>query len=227
MPLSERRELQAWLTEQARDDELGPYEEPDGIWYALRTEDQAAVLGAFGASVPVPATMLRGLDVWYAEQRQVRDTDARLTLPDPAAAGRVFLTPVLDGWILVFGAGREFTTADLAGLSARFGEAHRYGFDSYHGNGSWEFALDGRVVRSYDSYSEVRQHGQPHPAEDGMPHLDPPDEYGAPGFTETTRIAGRASVDPSSLGPHNRKEGIGVVAQVFHSGGRPRRPGGR
>ncbi|QBS41379.1 HEAT repeat domain-containing protein [Nocardia sp. CS682] len=71
-----------------------------GEWYAVRTTDQAAVLAAFGLAHPVPATLAMGRDgrVWdgagYPGDRGYEDH---------ADCARMYVSPVLDGWTLVFG----------------------------------------------------------------------------------------------------------------------------
>ncbi|WP_063047120.1 HEAT repeat domain-containing protein [Nocardia pseudovaccinii] len=64
------------------------------LWWALPTEDQAAVLDAFGLSDPVPATAAMGTAV----ARENRDL-----LYTWAQCDRVYVSPALDGWTLVFG----------------------------------------------------------------------------------------------------------------------------
>ncbi|MQY22892.1 HEAT repeat domain-containing protein [Nocardia macrotermitis] len=60
-------------------------------WYALPTDDQAAVLDAFALSDPVPVTLRMGcaaIESIYSQQ---------------SGCDRMFVTPALDGWTLIFG----------------------------------------------------------------------------------------------------------------------------
>jgi DNA-binding SARP family transcriptional activator len=102
--------------------------ELDGAWYAVPTTDQTAVLDAFDLGDPVPATMRMGFAPW-----QGADPPRGSTYPE------VFVTPVLDGWTLVFcrnevlgGMAPHLTSVEsrygtyrrMEDLSRRFGTAH-------------------------------------------------------------------------------------------------------
>ncbi len=74
---------------------------PNGEWYALRTDDRDAVLRAFGLSDPVPITMRAGFERW-----QFRPTPGSWLIDHFSGHRRcaqMFVSPVLDGWTLVFG----------------------------------------------------------------------------------------------------------------------------
>jgi len=62
------------------------------LWYAIPTADQTAVLDAFGLSDPEPVTMALGTEIW----RQHYDSGHQ-------RCARVYVSPALDGWTLVFG----------------------------------------------------------------------------------------------------------------------------
>ncbi|MFF2082746.1 hypothetical protein ACFVVM_03185 [Nocardia sp. NPDC058176] len=64
------------------------------LWWALPTEDQAAVLDAFGLSDPIPATAAMGAAV-------ARKNSGLLYAS--AQPDQVYVSPALDGWTLVFG----------------------------------------------------------------------------------------------------------------------------
>jgi hypothetical protein len=59
---------------------------PDGIWFALPTADQDAVLRAFGLRDPVPVTMRMGMAAWLRTWREFN------------LCGAVYVSPVLNGW---------------------------------------------------------------------------------------------------------------------------------
>ncbi|WP_233594733.1 hypothetical protein [Amycolatopsis sp. WAC 04169] len=67
------------------------------FWYAIPTADQAAVLDAFGLSDPEPVTMSLGTEIWH--QRHFG--------PGHQRCARVYVSPALDGWTLVFGGPSE------------------------------------------------------------------------------------------------------------------------
>ncbi|SFH01998.1 hypothetical protein [Amycolatopsis regifaucium] len=63
------------------------------FWYAIPATDQAAVLDAFGLSDPEPVTMALGTEIW--NQHYLGAGHQR--------CARVYVSPALDGWTLVFG----------------------------------------------------------------------------------------------------------------------------
>lgn len=190
-----------------------------GRWYAVRTSDQAAVLEAFGLSDPVPVTMRLGEAAWHNDHHNFH-----------AEGGtHGYVTPVLDGWTLVFGEPSADAPLALAeddgnamavALSRRFGAAHWY--MTFEGCTGWCLAEDGQIVRYYDNEKPENQIGPPHPAE--RDHLREPDEderaefeaESSPGVLISdawaTDVAGAASVDPEALGPHTQVTGHGVLA---------------
>jgi hypothetical protein len=166
------------------------------LWWALPTDDQAAVLDAFGLSDPVPATTAMGTAV-AIEQRHAFDCE------------RVYVSPGLDGWTLVFGdptshyprdeqrerelqesavwplladdpemqqrmltsVSRPSREEQSETLSARFGAAHWYKeVDSYDWGG-WGIAENGRFLRGIyrgDYHADVESYGDPQPCEQGL-----------------------------------------------------------
>jgi hypothetical protein len=139
-----------------------------GGWYALPTDDQDAVLAEFGLSDPFPVTMRLGGAAWHSDSHWCEGPEG----------ARVYVSPVLDGWTLVFGepsadsplAACEPWTGAVEALSKRFGEAqHYYVFEGCTG---WILGEHGRVVRAYTNEQPDEQLGPPHPAERGylLPH---------------------------------------------------------
>ncbi|MFB4306772.1 HEAT repeat domain-containing protein [Actinomadura sp. GTD37] len=209
-----------------------------GVWFALPTGDQRAVLDAFGLSDPEPVTMWLGESAW--------NNDKHGWGADHMSCSRVYVSPRLDGWTLVFGTpfhtGDELDAEELMDhcrtLSTRFGAAHWYGASCGDAWTAWCVAEQGEIVRFYDIFEEDDQIGPPHPAEEGyvLPHLDafPDDafdgidigdseafharytqlkaELDIPDDCHATTFAARASVDPSTLGPETDVQGHGVLA---------------
>ncbi|GAB2450980.1 HEAT repeat domain-containing protein [Nocardia tengchongensis] len=179
-----------------------PYPIPDGFeWYAVPTEDQAAVLDAFELSDPVPATMAMGSSV--------------------SGCGLRYVSPAFDGWTLVFGPPvpacrlddhRRMHELDHAHgddelmalarltmslnepepycveLSRRFGEAHWYkeiGEGSYD-SGGWCIAVDGKNIRyiSQDAHelTDLSESDRLHHAEEGLRGESVSDWLAANGF---------------------------------------------
>ncbi|MFC7484006.1 hypothetical protein ACFQX7_33765 [Luedemannella flava] len=172
-----------------------------GTWYALPTTDQAAVLDAFELTRPTPVTMRLGGSAWNNDLHNwssVAHLDCR----------RMYVSPALDGWTLVFGIlpavahatdedSEEVWRADAmsrsAALSGVFGEAHLYGASCGDGWTAWCIAKAGEVVRFYDVFDPDGQIGDGHPGEEGylLPHVDafPDDAFdgvplGGDAFTE-------------------------------------------
>jgi HEAT repeat protein len=174
--------------------------EPDGQWYAIPTDDQAAVLDALDLSDPVPVTMRYGAAAAAGQY--------------PMGGAVAYVTPVLDGWTLAFTADVQLDRT--AELSRRFGLAHAYlSWDDVHGCGDatgWCIAERGDVVRCYLHQADyLEEIGAPHPAERGrvLPHEDD----GADDEVCTAAdIAAELSVDPAALGPHTRVAGQPVLA---------------
>jgi HEAT repeats len=168
-----------------------------GSWFAVPTADQAAVLDAFVLSGARPVTMRLGISAWTHDQQH------NSWHGDHARCARAYVSPVLDGWTLVFGnlpelahAGRDAHAASLRDkaqqldsalrdmvqqrcgeLSARFGAAHWYGADCADYWTAWCLAENGGIIRYYHSDHPEDQAGPPHPAESG--YL-PPHENGFP-----------------------------------------------
>jgi hypothetical protein len=180
-----------------------PIETFHAEWYALQTNDQEAVLQAFGLSDAMPVTMRLG------EEARLFDLDDFFGLAEGPGA-RVYVTPALDGWILVFGypsddapvwaEGGSTINDATAALSARFGAAHWY--TTVMEAASWCFAENGKIIRFFDDEESDKQIGPPHPAEKDFPDQEP----------DTLHVAARASIDLQGIGPHTRVEGHGVLA---------------
>ncbi len=145
--------------------EVPPPVIPQGVWYALPTTDQAAVLAAFNLRDPVPATMRMGFAPWQLDGPW-RPLPEYIGYGITGDYGQVFVTPALDGWTLVFAEssllatdedtvqeGPKFASAHrrCAELSRRFGTAHWY-LESENGGcwdqSGWCVADNGVVVQS-------------------------------------------------------------------------------
>ncbi|MFI5794976.1 HEAT repeat domain-containing protein [Streptomyces sp. NPDC051677] len=162
-----------------------------GSWYAVPCADPQAVWDAFDLGDAQPVTLRTGAAAWNHDRHNWRRAHGH------EACARAFVSPVLDGWTLVFGqpsqdahrieeaddACRDEVMAGVvrercAELSDRFGAAQWYGMSCGDGWTAWCIAEGGEVLRFYDAFSaeEVgdeegdRQPG--HPAEAGylLPH---------------------------------------------------------
>ncbi len=161
-------------------------------WLAIRTDDPMSVVEALG---------LEDVDTspWADAIEGVYTRDATATRP-------VFVTPTLDGWILVVSAGLFYEASDaepgrlaayvsetarLCGTEVQFFATHRVA----EGH-AWARADHGGVTRAFYYLGEIGEQlvdeGEPTPIERSL-DLDPPDE-------ETVMaVAGAWSVDPTRL----------------------------
>ncbi|MFB8275634.1 hypothetical protein [Nocardia colli] len=159
------------------------FERLSGSWFALPTADHAAVLAAFDLRDPVAVTMRMGFAPWQGKMPLTMYPDYWTELgfgaEDSAPHSwdlypEVFLTPVLDGWTLVFfkdttWAAKPHVPAGekqsemyllLEELSLRFGAAHWY--EQFVGDytpgcrSQWCIARDGAIRMHCVSAGQVR-----------------------------------------------------------------------
>ncbi|RKS77102.1 HEAT repeat protein [Actinomadura pelletieri DSM 43383] len=144
-----------------------------GTWFAVPTDDRQAVLDAFDLSDPEPVTMRLGALAW--------NHDHHAWGRDHTQCSRVYVTPLLDGWTLLFGdpldPHEDIETERVLGhcrdLSRRLGTVHWYGASCGDEWTAWCVAEKGEIIRYYDIFDPDDQIGA-HPAEDGylLPHID-------------------------------------------------------
>ncbi|MGK5531902.1 HEAT repeat domain-containing protein [Streptomyces sp. URMC 129] len=168
---ADRAAVRRLISVKARDEIPEPMH-TCGPWFAVPTGDQEAVLDAFGLSDPMPVTMRLGASAWSHDLHAGNGPRAR-----HGTCSRVYVSPVLDGWTLVFGIpsgdahpadGRSRGTRvrhRCAALSRRFGVAHWYGMRCGDDWTAWCFGERGRVVRFYDAADPDHEVGRGHPAE--------------------------------------------------------------
>ncbi|MFF0491948.1 hypothetical protein ACFYTQ_23210 [Nocardia sp. NPDC004068] len=204
---AERELVRGWVADRVAVEEPEPLAEPNGEflgeWFAVSTGDRDAVVAALGLHEPMPVTLRVGWD------------------RTSAGSGRVFVTPELNGWTLIFGHAlpdREFGTLTtfLAELSGRFGAA-QYFYNDYGAEG-WALAEKGELSRLYiagDTPDADTVIGPPHPAEvlasADLPEDDEPD--GRP-LCCAQGVAECASLDPAEIGPETEVRGYGLLAGV-------------
>ncbi|MEU8528587.1 MULTISPECIES: hypothetical protein [Streptomyces] len=181
------REALRRLTRIRRIDEAPEPMHVCGSWFAVPTADRGAVLDAFDLAGAEPVTLRTGAGAWTHD---LHDWGRQ---GDHLKCARVFVSPVLDGWTLVFGkrsedahALRDAPEGDhetvrrrvveerCAELGRRFGRAQWYGMSCGDGWTAWCVAEGAEVVRYYDAFG-VDAAGDPgprHPAEAGfrLPH---------------------------------------------------------
>ncbi|WP_439656131.1 HEAT repeat domain-containing protein [Lentzea sp. HUAS TT2] len=179
-----------------------------GGWYAIRTENQAAVLEVCGLKEPVPVPRFLGAEAWNNDHHAWSKDDEHVR------CARVYVTGSWDGWTLVFGEPFEHGTRPVteicAVLSAVFGEAHYYGMSCGDGWTAWCIAEQGEIVRYYDAFKAEEQIGELD-VEDGwgLPH-DTSDENDDLDDIWATDVAEELSVNPAYF--EGDVEGSGVLA---------------
>lgn len=179
-----------------------------GGWYAIRTDDQNAVLEVCGLRDPAPVTKILGGAAWNNDHHAWAKDDEHVR------CARVYVTGSWDGWTLVFG--EPFAHADrpvteiCAVLSGVFGEAHHYGMSCGDGWTAWCIAEAGEIVRYYDAFDAENQIGELDVEEGrGLPH-DWSDENEDLEDIWATEVAEELSVDPTYF--EGDVEGHGVLA---------------
>ncbi|WLW54179.1 hypothetical protein [Streptomyces sp. YU58] len=185
----DHRDRAAWrrLTRIKRQTEIPEGMHLCGSWYAVPSADQDAVLEIFDLTDAEPVTLRTGAAAWNQDRHAWHRTRTHYK------CARVFVSPVLDGWTLVFGDSSENTHRVLdaddseqalgavvrgrcAELGRRFGAAQWYGMSCGDEWTAWCVAEGGEVVRYYDAFEaaegEDTEVGPPHPAEAGhlLPH---------------------------------------------------------
>ncbi|MGV9313408.1 HEAT repeat domain-containing protein [Streptomyces sp. NPDC003691] len=204
-----------------------------GFWYAIPTVDQTAVLDAFGLGDPEPVTLRTGAAAWC------RDRHARGRGAERGSRSRVFVSPGLDGWTLVFGdssqdqesvrrgggctgggSGRSMVRARCSALGGRFGAAQWYGASCGGAWTAWCIAEGPDIVRYYDVYDAERRgdEGPAHPAERG--YL--PAHESAEGNAE-----GAGTAQPGRVSPYEPGSASGRASGHPPAPGLPRPPGVR
>jgi hypothetical protein len=195
-----------------------------GGWFALPTDNQAAVLDAFHLRDPFPVTMRLGEAAWTRDQHD-------WSRGDHTRCARMYVSPALDGWTLVFGhipevahaAEDEALLTDsvrrrCAELSATFGAAHWYGASCGDGWTAWCIAERGELIRYYDVFTPDSAIGPAHPAEEGyaLPHTTqfPYDALEGVDTSDKAAVLARYLEAKQRLGVRDRAHATTVAARA-------------
>jgi hypothetical protein len=150
-----------------------------GSWYAIpATSDLQAVLDAFELTEARPVTMRLGASAWTNDRHNG-------DLGEHGFCSRMYVTPELNGWTLVFGtvpavahthgeaAFRDAVRAHCAQLSSQFGATHWYAASCGDGWTAWCLAEGGTVIEQYDILdSEPPDDDLPEPDESTIRYYD-------------------------------------------------------
>jgi hypothetical protein len=123
-------------------------------WIAVSTGDQAGVMRILGLTRPEPIT--------FAQAQEMIDADGHDDSADSRHLFRVFVTPEVEGWTLVFGTWcdpydrerREDVLRLCRKLSARYGRAQAYYYGAQSDGSTWLVAGYGTVLRRYSATGE-------------------------------------------------------------------------
>ncbi|GKQ36748.1 hypothetical protein ALMP_32880 [Streptomyces sp. A012304] len=140
------------------------------------------------------------------------------------SAGRVFITPELDGWRLVHGPLPHVLGEPWDGMieavervSAHCGQAQLFYVDTAGGSDLWLVAEAGRVIRRYTAEDDPEWEGDPLPWETLAtedPEYDPEYDDQPPnaGTARAETACAHLSIDPGEVGPSTRVRGHGWLA---------------
>ncbi|GAA1073426.1 hypothetical protein [Kitasatospora arboriphila] len=195
-------------------DDLLPDEMWDFHWVAVPGGSYEAAFEALGLHDRTPATLAMGLSGRvYDEAVVARPDGTDLTVH------RVFVTPEIAGWRLLFGTVLVNCPDDgrLERLAEACGQAHYYFRDCYEDCHHWAIAERGRgVVRSFQTYREPAWTGEPLPWEEPQTE-DPLWEPGtfepnASLESDSRAVAERVTVDPEEIDGDTPMTGHGWFA---------------
>ena len=174
-------------------------------WLAIRTYDSAAVLQALNLKNQQPANWATGI----GEASNLKG---------------VFVTPPIDGWILVVGAlpdsgdghSPDLCTPFLQTLSEQLGEIQYFGTHrgvDYHG---WATVKAGKIVRAYAYWAELETNvwntGELTEEEKALGLIFDNDK--TPNEEDVMNIAEKWSLNPQNLEQMNLKEGVVVFGEL-------------
>ncbi len=147
---------------------------------------------------------------------------------------QLFITPPVNGWILVLGSGLPSPSYDvdkcyvlLLELSRKLGEIQFFSANRISNHHAWAQARDGRIVRAYAWNGQtIWNEGAMTRAEADL-HLTCFDYAEAPQSFEdamnnpvvintqrVSRLASRWSIDPSSIDPYTLRERHGIAGKL-------------
>jgi hypothetical protein len=191
-----------------------PFEQPCR-WLAVRSRDLGAVQRALGLVHPTPCSWEEGLN--------------------EADEHKLFVSPPVNGWILVVGAGLPDPGDDvdkchcfLMNLSRKLGHVQYFGFNRALNHHAWAIIERGFVIRAYAWAGRTLWNQGPRTAAEkdaGMVCFDyaaDPSDYALrENWTLNTekvgRLAGWWSVDPLTIAEKTWQARQGIVGNLSHS----------
>ncbi|MFI6650451.1 HEAT repeat domain-containing protein [Streptomyces sp. NPDC050529] len=186
---------------------------PEHRWLAVPGATYEGLFTAIGLHDRRPCTISMGLAAMEDDVALVAGSDGK-----KRPVYRVFVTPELDGWRLVYAdtpLGEMHWDFDdlLHRISAACGQAQYFFQDDHSDSMVWALAVDGEVRRRYWRYEEPEWQGEPLAWEEPLgadPDFDP-----EPNATQASSVdcaARRLSLDPTGVGEHTAMRGHGWLA---------------
>jgi hypothetical protein len=187
------------------------YENP-ACWLAIKSNDPDEVRAALELHDPLPCSWAEGIE--------------------RAAEHRVFVTPPVDGWVLVFGAGLPEPTDDvdeffrfITTLSRRIGLVLYFSSRRVVGQHAWVKTLNGQIVRAYawagetlwnqgeltQAERDLRLRCQPYGATESRPA--PMNEVARFNCERVAALAARWSIDPKTIDTRMLRRQTGIAGE--------------
>ncbi|WP_432102201.1 HEAT repeat domain-containing protein [Streptomyces sp. bgisy091] len=194
-----------------------PVELPDHRWLAVPGATYERLFEVLDLYDRVPCTISMGLSAMLHDTAEITDPEGTRH-----SVFRVFVTPELDGWRLVYAdtplGEMAWDVDDLLGrLSAACGQAQLFWQDAHSDSMFWAVALDGVTRRRYWRYEDPEWEGDPMDWETPLsadPDHDPEEDH-EPGATlesDTNGAATALSLDPTMVGSGTVLRGHGWLA---------------
>ncbi|MEW1686939.1 HEAT repeat domain-containing protein [Streptomyces sp. NPDC091265] len=185
---------------------------PDHQWLAVPGETYQGLFDAMGLHDRIPCTISMGLSAMENDTAEITDPDGTRH-----AAFRVFVTPELDGWRLVYAdtpLGQLAWDVDdlLSRLSAACGQAQFYCQDAHSDSMVWAVAIDGVPRRRYWRYEDPEWEGDPMDWETPLSPDEDGHEPNATAESDTNEAAGALSLDPNTVASDTTLRGHGWLA---------------
>lgn len=186
-------------------------------WMAVPGASYEGVFEALGLHDRRPVTVAAGVQASESREIQVPGPDGAVR-----TVGRVFVTPELNGWRLVFGPFELLVGEPWDGMvetvervSVHCGQAQFFFLDDAGGSDIWMVAEKGRVIRQYAAEGDPEWEGDPLPWETlavDEPGFNPEYDEANAGTTGARSACGYLSVDPGEVGPDTEVRGHGWLA---------------
>ncbi|MFJ6431826.1 HEAT repeat domain-containing protein [Streptomyces sp. NPDC091416] len=213
--LRDRQALERLVRMKAGHDRLDSL--PNHRWLAVSGAQYEHLFDVMGLHDRIPCTIAMGLSAMENDVAVVTDPDGA-----KRTAYRVFVTPELDGWRLIYAdtplGNMSWDVDDLLDrLSAVCGQAQFFCQDEHSDSMIWSVAIDGVSHRQYWRYGDPEWRGEPMEWE--QPLTDDPDYDPEGGHdpdasmeTEVDFAAHSLSVDPFMVGDRTTMRGHAWLA---------------